>query len=915
MEKYLNAIEACWSTLKNTDNHFTAHFDHAKRLYDADTFVLLTQSPLSFEFLIQETPTSEKFFFKVAFEETIQYSLDEADEIDAEEGGETILRIIDIDSRNDHISFYMVGLLFLQEKFPAGKELRNDEHMRYTRQGMIERVLAERRYRSEKENYHIEWADNIYGNHAVFNDRGQKYLVFLRDFVSETGYSDSPDSRQNKLGTTKHIMYAFEQLKSDPKLRRKLKQECPFVEIYLDPLNDHLISWFYPHELPEEVATLIQEYFGEKNYLTAAQEKTFLGFLDRMTDLEEQVMVRPEVHQKIDGWYETEMMQWVKENHEIPFEEIRANLYPYQKKGVEFVTFSSGNIIADEMGLGKTLQSIAAAVAKKKIFSFRKTLIVCPASLKSQWKKEIEKFSGETATIIEGSYETREQQYKDVSTYFLITNYEAIRKDFHIINRVGIDFLILDEAQRVKNFQTITWNAISRLERKHILIITGTPIENKLVDIYSLMQLVNPQLLGPLWEFSYQHCLFDPYKTNKITGYYDLHLVKEKLKSVLLRREKHQVIKELPQVNTMDVYLKLSREQRDLHSGYYTALSKILRKKFLTPVDHTRIMMYLTQMRMVSNSTYLVDEETNHSTKLLELEHTLLEKLDILNNDNKIIIFSEWVKSHKLIGDLLRKHGIGFAELNGKVPVPKRGDLIAAFENNPECKVFLSTEAGGAGLNLQVADTLINFELPWNPAKKNQRIGRIDRLGQKSSHLRVLNFVCVDSFEIKIATGLTLKQDLFDGVLNASKTTEFVDFSSKGRSQFLDELEQMLSDLEVTTEAAVVDDPQEENAELNEPLPLNETTEEFESEASVTNGGDPAVSGTPSSSERVEKEPLAQENTAEKMEQVMNQGMGFLAGLFEMATGQSMDMENKQIEVDKETGEVTMKFKLPGFGK
>jgi SNF2 family DNA or RNA helicase len=161
----------------------------------------------------------------------------------------------------------------------------------------------------------------------------------------------------------------------------------------------------------------------------------------------------------------------------------------------------------------------------------------------------------------------------------------------------------------------------------------------------------------------------------------------------------------------------------------------------------------LTGMRMVCDSTYLVDEATNDSPKLEELKYILLDKLDLANLNRKVIIFSEWVKVHKLIGKMLLENKIGFTELNGSVPVKKRGELIRQFEENTDCKVFLSTEAGGSGLNLQVADILINFEVPWNPAKKNQRIGRIDRLGQKSNKLTIYNLITLNSIEQRIAEG------------------------------------------------------------------------------------------------------------------------------------------------------------------
>ena len=240
-------------------------------------------------------------------------------------------------------------------------------------------------------------------------------------------------------------------------------------------------------------------------------------------------------------------------------------------------------------------------------------------------------------------------------------------------------------------------------------------------------------------------------KTNKINGYYNLQELNEQLSEILIRREKKGVLDQLPNVRQIDIPIGLAREQAEYHSSFASGIMRIISKKFLTAYDMQRLQVLLANMRMVCDSTYLIDDSTNISPKLDELEHILVEKLDLCNNDNKLIIFSEWVKVHMLIGRLLKKNGIGYVELNGSVPVKKRGDLIKQFESDPACQVFLSTEAGGAGLNLQIADTLINFELPWNPAKKNQRIGRIDRLGQRSKNLTIYNLITRSSIEQQIA--------------------------------------------------------------------------------------------------------------------------------------------------------------------
>ncbi|MDQ3190440.1 MAG: DEAD/DEAH box helicase, partial [Bacteroidota bacterium] len=442
----------------------------------------------------------------------------------------------------------------------------------------------------------------------------------------------------------------------------------------------------------------------------------------------------------------------------------------------------------------------------------------------------------------------------------------------------------------------------------------GTPIENKLIDLFSIVSVLDPHFFGPLWEFSWKHCLFDPEKINKINGYYNLQQLNEKVRPILLRREKQKVLSQLPNVRHIDIPVNMHPEQENYHASYAKGVAQIIRKKFLTPFDLQKLQLLLTSMRMVCDSTFLIDKETNHSPKLQELEYILLDKLDLKNNNRKVIIFSEWILMHKLFGEMLRKNNIGFVELNGKVPVKTRGELIRKFEKDDDCRIFLSTEAGGAGLNLQAADTVINFELPWNPAKKNQRIGRIDRLGQKNKHLTVINLITKNSIETRIASGLLVKQNLFDSVLNSGAKTDFVDFSEKGRSQFLKDLENMIAEQEKIPASFDYDEGvQTEEVEGNESqtelFSENDADEDKITPLSTADLEDPI---------KQEEVKIQQESNAVKfaqMEEVMNKGMGFLSGLYKMSTGKDLGTENQKIEIDHKTGEVTMKFKLPGFSQ
>lgn len=898
----LPIIKSTLQSLRKSEAISSEIFAQAQQLYLNEGCLLLAQSKDQFDFFVED----EKGVGK-----EVQVQLTE----------ESIFPV----QRNQQKEWDLYSIAALFELMEKGRQLDTSEvasGRKYTRKGMIRRVMAERLQRAQEAEYQMEWADNIFGEHILINEKGVEYRLTLRDFDNETGYVDSIDWRTNKLGTTKHLMFAFKKIKEDARLMESLDKEYPFVEVYLNPLNQYKITWFYPHELDPDVKKLLRKYFGDAHVLPEEKLMGFLHFIQEASDYD-QIVVRPEVRRKIEAAYNQEMLKDLRRTYQPDYSGIKATLFSYQKEGVEFALFREGAIIADEMGLGKTLQAITIAVLKKDIFDFKRTLIVCPASLKAQWKNEIEKFTDEKVVIVEGLPADRKIIYGETDAFFLIVNYETILRDRPLINENPVDFVILDEAQRIKNYNTKTAKSVKKLQRRHSLIITGTPIENRLIDLFSVVQFIDPEYLAPLWEFSYEHCYFDMSSKNRVTGYYNLQSLKKRIQQVLIRREKRNVIKELPNVQQLNVPVHLHPQQAEYHASFASGIAAILQKKFKTPYDWQRLMLLLSNMRMVCNSTYLIDKKTNFSPKLSELRRILLEKLDVKNNKRKIIIFSEWVRSHQLIGEVLKELNIGFTELSGKIPVKKRGELIRKFEADDNCRVFLSTEAGGAGLNLQMADTVINFELPWNPAKKNQRIGRIDRLGQTSDNLTVINLISRHSIEEKIATGLVLKQNLFEGVLDSDDDTDVVDFSKKGRSQFFDQLESSIGDFEkpiieeveeekeVTTEPETVSDELIEPDEtLDKPLiprkkrPRPARTPKEPALVGATSDGTPQIEPAV----QTIAEPEAQR--FEQMETVMNQGMQFLAGLYKLSTGEDMSAEEQKVEIDRETGEVVMRFKM-----
>ena len=815
-------------------------------------------------------------------------------------------------SRFDCCPHSAAALILLRIKYGEEKSKSSLESSQYTKKEMIKRVLKERHEKAAKEKFEIRLGDNIHGFHKIKTEGGRIYEITIRDFDSGNGYCSCPDFKTNKLGTCKHLIFAVDHLKKKYKNLRSLQnQDYPVIEIYCDPHYDYNITCYYERKLPSEIDTLINKYFNSSQYILPEKYSMFLKFIDDAREFKS-ILIRPEVIKKIDKYFENQSLKQLGGKVTPNFSKIKAKLFDYQKEGITFSLFKKGNIIADEMGLGKTLQAIAVAVLKKDIYGINKTLIVCPASLKYQWKKEIERYTNEKAIIVEGIRSERHSLYKSAGEFFIIANYEAVMRDITVICQYPPDMIILDEAQKIKNYDTKTSYAVKSIPKKHSLVITGTPLENNLLDLYSIMNFIDPEVLAPQWEFSMNHCYFDKTKKSMITGYYNLQELKNKLAGYIIRREKADVIKELPAVQEVLVPVELHPAQAEIHSGFARSLAPILHKKHKTVYDMQRIQQILINMRMVCDSTFLIDKETNHSPKLEELETILLEKLSIKEKKRKVIIFSEWKSMLHLIGRMLSSNGIQYVALSGDVPVKKRDLLIDEFANNPDTLVFLSTEAGGLGLNLQFADTVINFDLPWNPAKKNQRIGRINRIGQKNPKLTAINMIALNSIEHNIANGIVVKEALFNAVLNNADLTEEVDFAAKGRSTFIEQVQKMIQPVE--SPSIEVEEPVDGTAEeimnevggLNEPVQLEDAFENID--AAISASIKISESTLREQTEKSHRQPIPQE-----IETTLNQGMQFLNGLFKMATGKELIAEGRGITVNRETGEVTMKFKLPEF--
>lgn len=794
-----------------------------------------------------------------------------------------------------------------------------DQEPYLTEEEIRAQALEDRRNRARQEDFTVILGDMVKGMHLIETAKKRQYEVTVQDPMETRGHCTCPDFATNGLNTCKHLIHVCDLLRKKKDIRERMKRErFPFVDVYWDSTCG--LPRLYTDRTYKslgKIGSLISEYFDEEGVFSK-RDFSEMPQLLRQLQGDKRVRIQETLLRQVDEHLLERQVEELAQKEVPPLKMIKANLYPYQEKGVQYGLYRRSALIGDEMGLGKTLQAIALSILKREVFGFEKVLVVTLASLKEQWKREIERFTDEKAVIVAGNPLKRRAIYEGNGRLFTITNYEALLRDVTIISRFKPDLVILDEAQRIKNFTTKTAEAVKSIPRKHALVLTGTPLENKLEDVYSIVQFLHPTMLTPLWKFAADHFMLSRHKKGKILGYRNLDLLNEKLRSIVIRRRKEEVLSDLPKEVVNNYYLELSAKQAQLHNGYLSALIPLINKKYLTPIDLRRIQELLLRMRMVCNSTYLIDRKTNISPKLEELSG-ILDEL-VLQNGRKVVIFSEWTTMTFLIAKRLSEASIPFVELTGKVPVNKRHLLIDEFTHNPECKAFLSTDAGGTGLNLQAADCVINFELPWSPARMNQRIGRVSRIGQKSTCVNVVNLIAKDSIEEKILAGIQLKLDLFKGVFEDGGP-DMVEFSHEKRTELLNRLRQMLGE--------------ELLAPIPEPIPAEEIPEDTahflnpkamaEEEATVAYDAEEAEdepvpldmdADAPAREESGEAGHFLAGQPPEKIEQVLNSGMAFLGGLMEMATGQKMastDDDGRMIRINRETGEVTMKFKLPGF--
>ncbi len=496
-------------------------------------------------------------------------------------------------------------------------------------------------------------------------------------------------------------------------------------------------------------------------------------------------------------------IQTNSEKHPLRDSLLKSKLLPYQLEGIAFLVGSGRAVLADDMGLGKTIQAIGAAELLAREVDIRRVLIICPASLKSQWRNEIFRFCDRSCQLITGGGKERVDQYHN-DAFFTICNYEQVMRDLATVESVPWDLIVLDEGQRIKNWESKTSQMIRSLRSPFAIVLSGTPLENRLDELFTVVQFVDDRLLGPAYRFFHRHRKVD--ERGKPVGYQRLDELRELLKPILLRRRRNDVLQQLPERTDEIIRIAPTAEQLEISDAQLKVAARIAAKKFLTEMDLLRLQKALLLARMAADSTFLITKEEPEYSSKLERLHELLADL-VAEPSRKIVLFSEWKTMLDRIEKKLALIGCEWVRLDGSVPQKHRAGIVHEFQTNPDCRLIMMTNAGSTGLNLQSANTIVNVDLPWNPAVLEQRIARAHRMGQKNP-VHVYKLVSEGTIEERLLETLASKQDLADAALDIDSEVCSVEMKSS-IERIRDRLEKIL----VPAIAAPVDESMRQRVE------------------------------------------------------------------------------------------------------
>jgi superfamily II DNA or RNA helicase len=667
----------------------------------------------------------------------------------------------------------------------------------------IQEQIERRRQRALEEITKVvnQGAHPVFSTFAVTSQSGQTYRVEVRSLEELQNSCTCADYKSNLIGTCKHIEGVLLYLKDRHKdqLAELAKKRPAGTQIYLHYGEEVAVRAGLPLPRPPAVRALLTRYFGPDGALIGSALQNLPALFTALESLSPRerkfVRVAEAVREHLELLQDREAVQQQKEwfleqvqSGHRSFGVLATKLYPYQEEGAMHLAFGRRAMLADDMGLGKTVQAIAAAALLKELRGIERVLVVTPASLKHQWAREIQRFTSLPATVVGGGLKARREAYR-ANSFFTILNYELVLRDLAELDQLRPNLVILDEAQRIKNWRSKTAQAVKRLKSRYAFVLTGTPLENRLDELYSICQFLDPRILGPLWHFNDRFYDLEQRGDGsyKVVGYKNFGELRATIQPYSLRRTRDEVLKDLPERIDNNFFVEMTDPQWHAYEEFRDIVARLAataKRRPLTPKEHDQLLRGLLKMRIICDALALHDKEIpakdreKTAPKLRELEHILTD--EIANNGHKAIVFSQWSGMLALTKPVLQRVGLDYVTLTGDVPSANRGALVERFFEDPDCRVFLSTDAGGVGLNLQAASLVVNLDLPWNPAVLEQRIGRAHRHGQLNP-VHVVNLIAQSTIEERMLDTLAAKRNVFAGVFGTEEAPDKMSFRDTGQ--------------------------------------------------------------------------------------------------------------------------------------
>lgn len=455
-------------------------------------------------------------------------------------------------------------------------------------------------------------------------------------------------------------------------------------------------------------------------------------------------------------------------NLTLPKDELKT-LRDYQVTGVKWLyTLAKtgfGGILADEMGLGKTIQVIYYIKQMLKDNENNKFLIVVPTSLAYNWDHEFDSFgSNIKRKICVGNKDKRTKMLSDLNdTNVIITTYGLLREDEELYNNLNFNTMVIDEAQNIKNNMAGITKVVKKVNAETKFALTGTPLENSILELWSIFDFIMPGYLASLTKFQSKYKIKDFDEDSEIL----IKGLSKQINPFILRRKKQDVVKELPDKLINDIYIELKDEQKKLYVAELERVKEEMEKIIETEgMNKARflILQLLTKLRQICIDPSIVyDNYKDGSNKLEQLENIVNE---YIKNNHKILIFSSFKTALNIVKEKLNKAKIKTYMIDGSVPAKDRIEMVDNFNNNDDVKVFLiMLKSGGTGLNLATADVVIHLDLWWNPQAENQATDRAHRIGQKNT-VEVIHLITKGTIEEKILELQNKKRILSDKLID-----------------------------------------------------------------------------------------------------------------------------------------------------